>query len=116
MKVSHEQLADGVVLVRADGRLDAATVETFEGLLQDLLASQHARLVVDLAHVDYISSSGLRALLTARRLAREQAGDVLVCCMSPRVRQVFDMIGFSSVFGVYDDLPQAQAALAAASS
>ncbi|MBN1890255.1 MAG: STAS domain-containing protein [Thermoflexales bacterium] len=113
MKVSHEQLADGVMLVRGDGRLDAATVDVFEGRLQDLLAEKHVRLVVDLAHVDYISSSGLRALLTTRRLAREQAGDVLVCCMSPRVRQVFDMIGFSSVFGVYDDLPQAQAAFAA---
>ncbi len=116
MKITHEVLENDIVSVKVDGRLDAATVTIFEQALQQLLADKHSRLVVDLANVSYISSSGLRALITARRQARAQGGDIVLCCMSPRVLQVFDMIGFSSVFGVYDDVGQAVLAFAPAHS
>lgn len=116
MRVTHETLDNAVVAVRVDGRLDAATVSIFEGTLQQLLADKCFRMVINLEGATYISSSGLRALLTARRQARAQGGDVVLCCMSPRVRQVFDMIGFSSVFGIYDDVGQAALAFAPAAS
>lgn len=112
LKVAHQQLENDVVSVRAEGRLDAATVSIFEQAMQQLLDGRHYRLVVDLGSVSYISSSGLRAMITARRQARAQGGDMLLCCMSPRVRQVFDMMGFSSVFGVFDDVGQAIAMFA----
>lgn len=111
-KVVHQQLENDVVSVQAEGRLDAATVSIFEQAMRQLLDGQHYRLIIDLGSVNYISSSGLRAIIIARRQARAQGGDVLLCCMSPRVRQVFDMMGFSSVFGVFDDVGQAIAVFA----
>ncbi len=107
MKVTHEIVENEIVAVKVDGRLDAATVLDFEQFLRQLLEENRARLLINLSEVPYISSSGLRALLTARRQARAQGGDIVLCCLSPRVRQVFDMIGFSSVFGVYEDVSQA---------
>jgi anti-sigma B factor antagonist len=96
--------------VTAEGRLDAATVPALEQTLQRLLFDGQARLVVNLAAVNYISSSGLRALLTARRQARSRGGDVFLCCLHPRVREIFDMVGFMSVFGVYTSRDEAVAA------
>jgi len=101
VKVTEEPLAGGVVRVTAEGRLDAATVPALEKVLQRLLSDAQYRLVVDLGNVNYISSSGLRALLTARRQARSWGGDVYLCQLSPRVREILEMVGFLSVFGVY---------------
>jgi anti-anti-sigma factor len=75
-----------------------------------LLFDGQAQLVVDLAAVNYISSSGLRALLTARRQARTRGGDVFLCCLHPRVREIFEMVGFVSVFGIYASRDEAAAA------
>ncbi len=107
MRMAEERLADGIVRLIVDGRLDAITVPTFEQTLQRLLAEGQSRFVVDLGAVNYISSSGLRVLLTARRLARSRGGEVLLCQLHPRVREIFEMVGFLSVFGVYATCPEA---------
>jgi anti-anti-sigma factor len=91
------------------GRLDALTVPEFEGLLRDHLSRGTTKVLVDFQDVTYISSSGLRALLTVRRLARNQGGDVKLCRLSPRVYEIFEMVGFTQVFGIYDSVETAQA-------
>ena len=96
------------------GRLDALTVPKFEDGLREQLNQGAAYLMVDFGDVTYISSSGLRALLTARRLARSQGGDVKLCRLSPRVHEIFEMVGFSQVFGIYDSVEAAQSAFISA--
>jgi anti-anti-sigma factor len=114
VKVIEIPLGGGVVGIVAEGRLDAATVPTLEQALQRLLSEGQARLVVDLSSVNYISSSGLRALLTARRQARSRGGDVFLCSLHPRVREIFEMVGFVSVFGLYATRDEAAAAFQSA--
>ena len=114
MKVMQTPLGGGVVGIVVEGRLDAATVPTLEPALQRLLFEGQARLVVDLSGVNYISSSGLRALLTARRQARSRGGDVFLCSLHPRVREIFEMVGFVSVFGLYATRDEAAAAFQSA--
>jgi anti-anti-sigma factor len=94
------------------GRLDALTVPKFEETLRDHLSRGTANLVVDFGDVTYISSSGLRALLTARRLAKSHGGDVKLARLSPRVYEIFEMVGFTQVFGIYDSVEAAQSAFA----
>jgi anti-sigma B factor antagonist len=110
VKVSQAPLSGGVTSVAVEGRLDAATVPTLEQALQRLLFDGQAKLVVDLGSVNYISSSGLRALLTTRRQARSRGGDVYLCTLHPRVKEIFEMVGFMSVFGVYATRDEAVAA------
>lgn len=92
------------------GRLDALTVPEFEQGLLGYLDQGAASLVVDFGDVTYISSSGLRALLTVRRLARSHGGDVKLCRLSPRVFEIFEMVGFTQVFGIYDSVDEARTA------
>jgi anti-sigma B factor antagonist len=82
----------------------------FEQTLQRLLAEGQCRLVADMSAVNYISSSGLRVLLTARRQARSRGGDVFLCSLQPRVREIFEMVGFMSVFGIYATCDEAVSA------
>jgi len=110
VRVAQTPLAGNVVCVKAEGRLDAATVPVFEQTMQQLLLEGQARLVVDLGDVNYISSSGLRVLLTARRQSRSRGGDLFLCSLGPRVKEIFEMVGFMSVFGVYATSDEAAAA------
>jgi anti-anti-sigma factor len=110
VKVAQSFLAGNVVCVIAEGRLDAATVPTFEQALQKLLTEGQARLVMDLSAVNYLSSSGLRVLLTTRRQARARGGDVFLCNLHPHVREILEMVGFIAVFGVYATSEEAAAA------
>lgn len=101
---------EGLPCFAPQGRLDALTVPKFEEGLRDHLDQGAAYLVVDFGDVTYISSSGLRALLTARRLAKSQGGDVKLARLSPRVYEIFEMVGFTQVFGIYDSVKAAQTA------
>jgi anti-sigma B factor antagonist len=65
------------------------------------------RLVVNLDEVEYISSSGLKVLVSAWRLTRQNGGDVLLASLQPRIREVFEMIGFDMMFHIYDSPAEA---------
>lgn len=84
------------------GRLDSKNSTTLEEILHEALIDQgHYRLIINLDGVDYISSSGLKALVTAWRLARDNGGDVLLTNLQARIQEIFDMIGFDMMFNIY---------------
>ena len=99
-RIAQEPLGDDVFRIAPEGRLDAVGVPAFEAVLTEHLDAGHARLVIDLSGVTYVSSSGLRALLSVRRRARSNGGDVVLCNMLPRVREIFEMVGFVSLFKI----------------
>lgn len=106
-----QQLGD-VALIAAEGRLDALVSPRLEETLKQTLEGGHSRLVVDLAGVIYVSSSSLRVLLLGARWSRERGGDLKICCLSPRVLQVFALAGFDQVFDIKETREQALAAFA----
>jgi anti-anti-sigma factor len=56
--------------------------------------------VIDLSGMEYVSSAGLRVfLVAARRLGTE--GKLVLCCPTGHVRRVLDLVGFSSILGIY---------------
>ena len=105
--VMRQELANGAVCIAPEGRLDTFTVPAFEAALSEQLDSGRLRLIVSLANVTYVSSSGLRALLSARRRARSGGGDVVLCNMAPRVREIFEMVGFVSLFNIFASAQEA---------
>lgn len=104
---------DGVTVIEAEGRLDAPASPRLDRSLTRALEAGPARLVVDFQRVSYISSSCLRVLLLGARRTRGQGGDLKLCCLAGRVRQIFALAGFDLVFELYDTLDQAVAAFAA---
>lgn len=94
-------------VVTAHGRVDAANAPGLESQLEALLAQGNAQIVVDMADVSYISSSGLKVLLTALRQARRQQGQLVLCNLQPKVTSILEMIGFDQVFPMVKDLAAA---------
>ncbi len=91
-----------------EGRLDAAGVRPFEEEWKRRIAIGETRLLIDLTETRYISSSGLRSLLAAARTAKKHGGNVTLCCLSPRLIEIFEMAGFDRVFQIFPNREQAE--------
>ena len=100
MDISEERKAEAVVLALS-GRLDATSAKTFEDKILGVIGSGAQRLVVDLAQLEYVSSSGLRVFLLAAERLQAIDGKIVLCRLQDHVRQVFDMAGFSSILSIY---------------
>lgn len=112
MEISHRRL-NRVDVLTINGRLTAAEAPQMQERLNQLFNEGRYRILLDFAGLEYISSPGLRVLIEARKRAREwkltdfDRGDVRIVNLPPRIREVFDLTGFTSLFHIYDDLVEA---------
>ena len=60
----------GAVVLAVSGRMDATTVDGFEAACRDRIAPENPRIVVDFAKLEYVSSAGLRGILTMEKESR----------------------------------------------
>ncbi|MBB6365358.1 anti-anti-sigma factor [Xanthomonas sacchari] len=74
------------------GRLDTHTYQALDEALAPLLATPITTLVLDLSHLDYISSAGIRSIFKARKVLAARDGRVLVVNPQPQIRKVFDVV------------------------
>lgn len=103
LTINTKPLPKNYLQVDLRGRLDSQTSPKVEQELKLIIGEKgFYRLIVNLTEVDYISSSGLKVLVSAWRLARQHAGDVILTDLQPRIREVFEMIGFDMMFHIYD--------------
>lgn len=98
------------VVVRPQGRLDAGHAPALERELREHLTRGESALIVDLSATTYISSNGLRVLLAGSKTARHNGGSLKLCCLGPRLLEIFEMVGFDQVFEIYEDRENAEAA------
>ena len=104
MSVYHEQVGQtDVYVVRVFGRLDQTLNGDLEQTLTSLLDEGHYTLVVDLSETTYINSGGLRTLVSAWRRVSRESGSLQLCGLSPRLQEIFAMVGFDQVFDIYSD-------------
>jgi len=89
------------------GQVDAASAPTLIDQLTSRIADGATQLVLDLAGLDYTSSAGLRALLTAVKQARAAGGDVRLAGVQDRVARVLEMSGFSAIIRSYPSVDDA---------
>ncbi len=101
MDISQKKIGDVSVLSLA-GRLDAYVSNDVEQKLNGLIDGGEISVVVSLEKLDYISSSGLRVLLASLKKIRKREGDIKLASMKPRIKEVFDVAGFSQLFSIYD--------------
>lgn len=102
----EESKFGGATLARLVGRLDTATAPTVQTRLVALLAAGGA-LVADMQGVDYISSAGLRALLTAAKQAKSLGCSFGLVAPQPSVQEVLAMTGFDRIIPIHPTLEAA---------
>lgn len=99
-------------IIDLNGELDAYTSPRFREVMLDLIEDGGAKLVINMANVEYIDSSGLGALVGGLKRASERHGRIVVVCTSPQVKKVFEITGLEKVFPIYDSEDNAIKAVA----
>jgi anti-sigma B factor antagonist len=98
---------DQTTVVSITGSVDALTAGELTDLLLENIDSQHVRMVVDLGEVDFMSSAGLRAIMTSLKESRKHGGDLRLAAAQPGVEKILKMSGFTSIMKSYSTLDQA---------
>jgi anti-anti-sigma factor len=107
-----EEIHGRVVLVTARGRLDGSTSAAFSAQMEKLTVTPQPRLVVDFSGVDFVSSAGLRVVLTLLKRVKAANGVLALCAVQASVKEVLDITGFTSMLDVHAGRAEAMAALA----
>ena len=92
MKI-EKNLNEKNLVVALEGRLDTTTAPQLEEELKNSLAGV-TDLIIDLSKLEYISSAGLRVLLSAFKTMRNK-GNMKVTNANELVKEVFEVTGFS---------------------
>jgi anti-anti-sigma factor len=90
-------------LVILEGRLDFGAAPGFQQHLEQALSGTPVAVVVDCAALEYVSSAGLRVFLVAARVARQSGIRFAACALTPPVREVFEVSGFTRIIEVHPD-------------
>jgi len=106
----REETQGDVLVIRAAGRLDSGSAGELEAVLP-ARAEANPKVVLDLTETPYVSSAGLRVLLMGAKKARAAGHKLALAGLSPSVREVFDISGFTSLFTIEADAASAVAAL-----
>ena len=94
-----------LTILALNGFLDAHTAPEFENAIQREIEGGNIRLIVDWGRLTYISSEGLGVFMGFIEEVRERGGDIKICSLSPKVRQVFEILGFPALYDILDDVP-----------
>lgn len=97
-----EETEGRVTIVSAKGRLDNASSAAFGERLQQLASKPEPCLLIDLSGVSFISSAGLRVVMSALKTVHAGQGALAVCASKKGpVREVLDVTGFSALLRVF---------------
>lgn len=101
----------GVLIARPQGRIYSSNYLDWQSALEKGISPDDTALLVDFEHVPYLSSAGLRVLLTIAKQF-DQPGRAFAICKLPRtVRKVLSASGFDRVVQVYDSEAEALSAV-----
>jgi len=96
-----------VVLITVDGRIDSTNASELDDTLKETMNDGHNNLIVNLSEVAYMSSAGLRALVSALRECKKKRGDLAISDPSARVAEVFELAGLTTgptpLFTIFDN-------------
>ncbi len=106
MEITEKTMND-VEIVFLNGRLDAYNSNLVEKKLDELINSGKIKMVADLSGVEYISSSGLRVMLSSLKKLNKLGGTLKLSSLQPYVREIFEIAGFTQLFQIYDSEEEA---------
>lgn len=98
MEVTSE-LVGNVHVVAVHGDLDASNLQNFRAIVLPMLSSP-IKLLIDLADVPFIDSSGMGAMISCHRTAAAAGGKVMLCCLSGQVRSAFELIRLNLILDI----------------
>lgn len=102
----HNRVENGILIVAINGRLDAASAPVAEGEINKALEGEQNRLLFDLSGLEYLSSGGLRVILSAAKEIKRRGGKVALAALKQYVYEIFEVSGFTAMIPIKDSIDE----------
>jgi anti-sigma B factor antagonist len=102
MEISNTQYKRCDV-VKVDGRIDSASAPQLHDVINKLLEDNRYHIVVNMENVNFISSAGLRVLIsTQKNCKRFNRGELVLANVPENIMAALDLAGFTALFQIFD--------------
>jgi anti-anti-sigma factor len=89
-------------VIRVTGRVDAGNYAELENKLKEYIDGGKKHLVLELDGIEYLSSAGVRVLISTQKSLKPRGGRVVIAQPSARVKDVLQLAGVDILFPTYD--------------
>jgi len=104
----YHELDRSVLILSADGGLNAETAATFVQQLESLVDAGVKQIIVDCSRLDYISSYGIGVLVRLHTKLARHGGDVKIAGAQSFVLNALNVMRLSRLLAIYPDVDQAR--------
>jgi anti-sigma B factor antagonist len=98
---------NGIMVVEIEGKLNTGASPDAEKFLNSLLDDGATKILLNMEDMDFISSTGLRVILSTGKKLAAVSGKLIICNPNLTVMDVLKMSGFSQMFKVFDSEEEA---------
>ncbi|MDX8430370.1 MAG: STAS domain-containing protein [Candidatus Algichlamydia australiensis] len=102
IKIREEKIK-GCPVLKVEGRLDAASTATLEARLSSHLEKGVDKILIDFSKIEYLSSAGMRLLLSVNKRLQEAGGFLGLYSLRESVREIVKLAGFEKILTIYAD-------------
>ncbi len=98
-----EERVDDVDLLTFKGRLDTNSAKDVKEKINILTKENRIKIVMDMADVNFMDSSGLGSLVASLRSVNKLGGDIKIASLQDPIRVIFELTKLHRVFEIFDD-------------
>ena len=92
-------------LVKVSGRIDSATASQLAKALDEVTQAGPFKIILDLSGVEFMSSAGLRVLISTQKTCkRYNRGELVLALVPKRIYDALELAGFVPLFKFYDNI------------
>ena len=99
MNVEHE-IREDIDIVFLNGRIVAQSAPGVNQEVVTILDGGRNKMLIDFKSLDYISSAGLRVLITIAKKLKASQGRLVLCNLDEKINKIFDVSGFTAIFDI----------------
>ena len=89
------------MILRIDGRIDAASSSVLEKKIHQLIEEHQTCLLLDFTDVDYLSSAGMRVLLSSLKKMKALKGTFAIFSVNEDVSEIIHLAGFDKILSIF---------------
>jgi anti-anti-sigma factor len=114
MKIESTEIADGLIKVTLEGRLDIDGSRAIDDRFSFMTTTRKVNVIVDISGISFLASIGIRTLMTAARGQHGRGGRLVLAAAQPVVQKVLLTAGIDQLIPTYESVDAAHASFAAA--
>jgi anti-anti-sigma factor len=102
MEITPRHQGD-ILVLDMTGRLDGSTSGKAHDAVVGFANSKPKKVILNLEKLDFVTSAGLRVILTLAKLLQSANGELKICRANANVKEVLETSGFHSLIKMFDD-------------